>query len=52
MTFDEAIKYCEEHVCEECPVVKNRQDKRTEYQKKVLQYPCLWNLVDEENKNE
>ena len=48
MTFEEAIKYCEEHKCEECSV----EDKRTEYQKKILQYPCCWNLVDKEKQND
>ena len=48
MTWAEAIKYCEEHECEECSV----KDKRTEYQKKVLHYPCCWNLVDEEKQND
>jgi len=48
MTWEEAIKFCEEHECEECFV----EDKRTEYQKKVLQYPCCWNLVDKEKQNE
>lgn len=48
MTWEEAIKFCEEHDCDECPVV----EKRTDYQKKVLQYPCCWNLVDKEKQNE
>lgn len=52
MTWEEAIKFCEEHECEECPVVENRQDRRTEYKKRVLQYPCCLNLVDKEKQNE
>ena len=48
MTWEDAIKYCEEHECEECYV----KDKRTEYQKKVLHYPCCWNLVDEKEEQE
>ena len=48
MTWAEAIKYCEEHECEECSV----EDKRTEFQKKVLHYPCCWNLVDEEKQDD
>lgn len=50
MTWKEAIKYCEEHECEECPAFT--EDKRTDYQKKVLHYHCCWNLVDEEKQNE
>ena len=50
MTWEEAIKFCEEHECEECPAYI--EDKRTNYQTKVLHYHCCWNLVDEEKKNE
>ena len=31
MTWEEAIKYCEEHECEECPVYEN--DKRNEFER-------------------
>ena len=48
MTWEEAIKFCEEHECEECPAFI--EDKRTDYQKKVLHYHCCWNLVDEEKR--
>ena len=48
MTWEEAIKYCEEHECEECPAFID--DKRTDYQTKVLHYHCCWNLVDKEKK--
>lgn len=44
MTWEEALKFCEEHECEECPMI----EKRTEYQKKCLHIPCCWNLVDKE----
>ena len=46
MTMTEAVNFCETHDCDECPAV----DKRTEYQKKVLHYPCCWNLADGEEK--
>lgn len=49
MTWKEAIKFCEEHDCGECFV---KEDKRTEYEKKILQYPCCWNLVDKEEEQE
>ena len=47
MTWEEAIKYCEEHECEECPAFI--EDRRTDYRKKALHYPCCWNLVDDED---
>lgn len=50
MTWEEAIKFCEEHECEECPAFVD--NKRTDYQKKFLHYPCCWNLVDKEKQNE
>lgn len=48
MIWKEAIKYCEEHECEECSV----EDRRTEYQKKVLHYPCCWNLLVDKEEQE
>ena len=44
MNWEEAINFCETHECEDCPAV----EKRTEFQKKVLHYPCCWNLVEDE----
>ena len=41
MTLEEAIKYCEEHECEECPAYEN--DKRNEFER--MQFACCWNLV-------
>lgn len=47
MTLDEAIKYCEEHECEECIIFTENLDKRTrlEYIKGT---PCCVNLVTKE----
>lgn len=42
MELEEAIKFCEEHECEECPMI----EKRTKFEKKVLQIPCCFNLLD------
>lgn len=42
MELEEAIKFCEEHECEECPMT----EKRTEFEKKALQIPCCFNLLD------
>lgn len=47
MTWEEAIKYCEEHECEDC-IAHKTQDCRTVYEKTSLHYPCCINLVDEE----
>lgn len=46
MTITEAVNFCETHNCDECPAI----EKRTEHQKKVLHYPCCWNLTDGEEK--
>lgn len=43
MTLEEAVKFCEEHECEECPVV----DKRSKREKEILHIPCCVNLVEE-----
>ena len=44
MTWEEAIKYCEEASdCESCP-----PDPRTDYEKQALYYPCCIRLVDKE----
>ena len=42
MTLEEAIKYCEEHECEECPVAYEN-DKRNEFER--MQFACCWNLI-------
>lgn len=46
MTYNDAVKYCEEHECTECEVYLKNLDKRTEHEKKNLHYPCCLNLVD------
>ncbi len=42
MGLEEAVKFCEEHECEECPVI----EYRSKYEKEVLQFPCCFNLID------
>lgn len=46
MTWEEAIKYCEEHKCKDC-ITYHTTDCRTEYEKTVLHAPCCINLVNE-----
>jgi hypothetical protein len=46
MTWKEAIKYCEEHHCEDC-VAYYKTDCRTDYDKQNLHVPCCVNLVTE-----
>lgn len=48
MTLSEAIKYCEEHDCEECCV----EDKRTPLEKQLYHIPCYTNLLDEETRKQ
>lgn len=45
MTEDEAVKFCEETECEDCPVYQNDLDKRTEAE--WYEVPCCMNLVTE-----
>ena len=47
MTWEEAVAFCENHECEECPQF-GRDDCRTKYQKVVSHYPCCINLVRED----
>lgn len=47
MTWEEAIKYCEEHECEEC-IAFNTDDCRTQHEKQNLHIPCCINLVDKD----
>jgi hypothetical protein len=47
MTWEEAVKYCEEHKCKDC-LAYNIQDCRTEYEKQNMHIPCCINLVDED----
>ncbi len=52
MTFNEAIKYCEQTKCEDCEfVLSKRADCRSTYEKEVLHIPCLINLVSPEEKD-
>lgn len=45
MKMQEAIKFCETHDCIKCPAY-NRDDRRSDYEKQALHYPCCVNLVD------
>ena len=46
MTWEEAIKYCESHKCEEC-IVFSTEDCRTQHEKENMHVPCCVNLVSE-----
>ena len=46
MNWKEAIKYCEEHHCEDCPAYY-KTDCRTELEKESMHFPCCINLVAE-----
>lgn len=50
LTYEEAIRFCEEHECKECPA-NNLPDCRTDLEKQELHYPCCINLVGEQEKN-
>ena len=46
MRIHEAVSFCEEHECIECPVYINDEDKRT--RDEILRHvPCCINLTDE-----
>lgn len=47
MTLDEAVKYCEEHECEECIIFTENLDKRTKSEQ-MAGTLCCENLVTEE----
>lgn len=47
MRYDDAVKYCEEHECEECEVYLKDLDKRT-VEERYLHKPCCSNLVTDE----
>lgn len=48
MNYNEAVKYCEDHECTECPVYNLDLDKRTLEEKRNLHVPCCKNLVNDE----
>ena len=41
----DAMKYCETHNCEECPVTVRNLEKRTDIEKQYI--PCFYNLWEE-----
>lgn len=47
MELEEAVKFCEEHECEECPVELMKLNKLTKHQKEYLHFPFCLNLVDD-----
>lgn len=49
MTYDDAVKFCEDHECVECDVYLKDLDRRTKHEKENLHYPCCVNLVDTED---
>ena len=46
LTLGEAILFCEEHECEECPA-NNLPDCRNDLEKQHFHFPCCINLVGE-----
>lgn len=46
MTYGEAIHFCEENECEDCPA-NYLPDCRTDLERQHFHYPCCINLVDE-----
>lgn len=49
MTWENAVKYCEDHECIECEIYLENKDKRTRDEK--CNEPCCINLVSDEFKN-
>lgn len=47
MNWEDAVKFCEEHECEECKVHIENLNVRTTHEKCTLHIPCCANLVDE-----
>lgn len=45
MNADEAVKYCEDHECEECIIFTENLDRRTIHEK-CSHIPCCLNLLD------
>jgi hypothetical protein len=45
MEWEEAIDFCANHNCKECPAY-NAEDCRTQHEKENLHYPCCINLVN------
>ena len=45
MFYVEAVEYCEEHECKECPVHVLNLDTRTEKEKRGGMTPCCMNLI-------
>ena len=45
MNEEEALKFCEENECEDCPVFQNGLDKRTIFDRAIGQVPCFENLI-------
>ena len=47
MTWEKAVKWCEEHECTECDIYLKGLDKRTK-EERYLHVPCYKNLVTED----
>ena len=52
MFYIEAVEYCEEHECSECPVHILDLDVRTENEKCCGMIPCCMNLIYNKEKVE
>lgn len=51
VTEDEAILFCTETECDDCPAgTENFEDWRTEYEKTTLHFPCYLNLVKDDER--
>lgn len=50
MTWEQAVKYCENHECAECYIYTKNLDKRT-LREKQSHVPCCENLVTEFDNN-
>ena len=45
----ESVELCENTECENCPIAIENLEQRTEFEKKVLHYPCCLNLIERES---
>ena len=51
MDYDEAVKFCDEHECNECRVYNEEIEVRTAHEKHVQHVPCCINLMSEKHRN-
>lgn len=48
MTWEDAVRYCEDHECTECEVYMEDKEIRTQEEKCNKHIPCCINLVSDE----